>query len=72
MHLFGCEQARERIHQEYRSIARFQVPRSVFQIGSFAKQEITCRLRHAEEEASLRRFQYALLHHPQLDFQNLL
>ena len=71
MHLFGSQQAGERIDQVPldRSL---QVTRPVFQVRPFAQQKFPRRLRDTKQEPSLRRFQNALLHHSQLDFQNLL
>src|SRR5271168_2277826 len=47
------------------------MPRAVLHVRPFLQQEFPRRLRYTEQEASLRSFQHALLHHPEFNFQNL-
>src|SRR5579862_4991546 len=49
-----------------------QVARAVFEVSPFAQEEFPGRLSKAEEEAPLGGFEDALLHHSQLDLENLL
>src|ERR1700723_3075051 len=69
-HLFRRQQTRQRINHVPLDRA-LQVPRAIFHVRAFFQQKVPRRLRYAEQESSLCRLQHALLHHPQLDFQNL-
>ena len=53
-------------------MARFRWRAPYFRSVPSRSRKSLGRLRHAEQEAPLGRFQHALLHHAQLDFQNLL
>src|SRR6185437_8717035 len=69
LNLVRRQQACQRIDQMPLDRA-LQMPRAVLHVRTFFQQKFTRRLRYAEKELPLRRFENALLHHTQLDIEN--
>ena len=56
----------------WRSIARFRWRAPYFRSVPSLQQELARGLSNAEQETALGRLEHALLHHSQLDLENLL